>query len=68
MIAAPSIAVAGRRTLWSAFLKIILEMCGTAIPIKPTGPQNAVILPASKVEAVKILILVNCRFTPKLLA
>ena len=61
-------AAEGKSTLWSAFLNNILAICGTAIPIKPIGPQNAVTLPASNVVAMSIRFLVFSRFTPRLLA
>ena len=53
---APNRAVAGNSTLWSALRKIILAIWGTAIPMNPMGPQNAVTLPANSVVAMSILL------------
>lgn len=38
----------GMRIRWSEEWNSDLARCGTAIPIKPIGPQKAVILPVSK--------------------
>ena len=55
---------AGTSTKWFEVLKITLQMCGTAIPIKPIGPQNAVIVPASKLVLKKMTILLEIILTP----
>ena len=65
---APMIADAGIRILWSAVLNSIRAMCGTIIPTKPIGPQNAVIEPARIPVLVKIKILVIDKFKPELFA
>lgn len=37
----------GMRMRWSALAKSMRARCGTASPMKPTGPQKAVTVPAS---------------------
>ncbi len=46
MMIPPAIIVPGIRMPWSDVLKSILAIWGTAMPIKPIGPQKAVTLPA----------------------
>ena len=38
----PHMSVPGKSMRWFVVLKNILEICGTARPIKATGPQKAV--------------------------
>ena len=49
--APPQRSVAGMRTLWSAFPAARRATCGTASPRNPTGPQNAVTVPARSTTA-----------------
>ena len=52
-IATPESMVAGRRMRWSAERNNIRAMCGTAMPTKPIGPQNAVTVPAKRVVEIR---------------
>ena len=64
----PKRAVAGNNILWSLVLNNNLPKCGTAIPIKAMGPQNAVIPPVS-IPVLTIMIHRNLsKFIPMLLA
>ena len=47
-VAAPVRMVAGKRFLWFSVPRIRRAMCGTANPIKATGPQKAVVMAASR--------------------
>ena len=53
-IATPESMVAGRSMRWSAERNNIFAMCGTAMPMKPIGPQNAVTVPAKRVVEMSI--------------
>ena len=53
-IATPESMVAGRRMRWSAERNNIRAMCGTAMPTKPIGPQNAVTVPAKRVVEIRM--------------
>jgi len=46
----------GINILWSDVLYISLAMCGTAIPINPIGPQNAVTAPVIMPVDIKIIL------------
>ena len=61
---APVSAEAGRSVRWSALAKMARERCGIAIPIKPTGPQNAVTVPASSVVESRISRRVRVTLSP----
>ena len=54
-IATPDNTVAGKSVRWLAVRNNIRAMCGTAIPTKPIGPQNAVTVPASRVVELSIM-------------
>ena len=43
-------------------------ICGTAIPINPIGPQNAVTVPARMLVLKKIIILINFTLIPIVMA
>ena len=64
IITTPRSIVAGSNTRWSAERNIIRAMCGTAIPTKPIGPQNAVTVPASSVVDRSIRVRVREIFSP----
>ena len=60
----PVSAVAGIRMRWSAARNSMRERCGTASPIKPTGPQKAVTVPARSVVERKTRRRVRCTSRP----
>lgn len=56
------------KCLWSAVLRNSLATCGTAMPMKPTGPQNAVVVPARIHVDTKTTLRETDVLTPMLLA
>ena len=54
MLISPVSIVAGTSIRWSALLNSNRVTCGTANPIKPTGPQNAVTGPVSSAVEMKM--------------
>ena len=64
----PRRALEGMRRRWSALRIRALATCGTASPIKPTGPQKAVTLPDRRTVERKSTFLDDLTFIPMLLA
>ena len=62
--AAPASIDPGIRMRWSAEAKSMRARCGTASPMKPTGPQKAVTVPASRTVERKISVRVRCTLSP----
>lgn len=54
----------GIKTLWSAVWNKSREICGTTIPMKPIGPQNAVTPPARMLVLTKAMLLATLELTP----
>ena len=62
--AAPASIDPGMRMRWSALAKSMRARCGTASPMKPTGPQKAVTVPASSTVERNSSVRVRCTLSP----
>ena len=56
--------VPGTSIRWSALLNSNRVTCGTASPMKPTGPQKAVTVPVSNAVETKMKVRERLMFIP----